>query len=88
MLDPALLRPGRLDMHVSFMQPDESSLQKLFLLVFPGKTNLATLFSNKVASSKPSHAQVVHYLIKYSVHKEGCDDGTEYGKQCGGGSAL
>ncbi|KAK8070313.1 hypothetical protein PG994_006929 [Apiospora phragmitis] len=42
-LDPALLRPGRLDMHVPFMQPDESSLQNLFSPHIPGKDGFGNL---------------------------------------------
>jgi SpoVK/Ycf46/Vps4 family AAA+-type ATPase len=45
-LDPALLRPGRADVHVRLDLASEKQIRELFLRFFPDEKDLARQFTN------------------------------------------
>jgi chaperone BCS1 len=57
-LDPALLRPGRADVHVRLDLASEKQINELFLRFFPDKQELARQFTNQLPVSRLSMAKL------------------------------
>lgn len=66
-LDPAVLRPGRVDVKVSFKSPSREVATKYFLTFYPEATEAAQSFGKYVGSRfaerKISMAQMQHYFL-------------------------
>lgn len=50
-LDPALIRPGRCDVHIKFDYASPAQMRGLFLKFFAGCTDEADLFAQRLAGS-------------------------------------
>lgn len=63
-LDPALVRPGRIDVQVEIGAATQYQARELFLRFFPGRNNLAEVFA---LSTPPgtSMAQLQEFLVRY-----------------------
>ena len=57
-LDPALIRPGRCDMHVELSNASFSMIERLFLKFFPNENRLADEFAKALPESKVSMAKL------------------------------
>ncbi len=57
-LDPALLRPGRVDVHVELANASHKQMIDLFLRFFPEKLDLAEEFTKKIPEKKISMAKL------------------------------
>lgn len=57
-LDPALLRPGRADVHVRLNYGSESQIKQLFARFFPEHESRAAEFAKKLPTYKLSMAKV------------------------------
>jgi chaperone BCS1 len=57
-LDPALIRPGRCDMHVELSNATFSMINRLFLKFFPTDKELAEEFSKSLPEGKVSMAKL------------------------------
>ena len=67
-LDPALIRPGRVDVHEKFHLATQEQIRQLFLRFYPEENNLDDLaekFSLKLESGKYSMAKIQGYLMNY-----------------------
>lgn len=63
-LDPALIRPGRVDLHVALGHADESQIQTLFTNFYPEATKAqAADFAKKIVSSKLSMAHIQGHFL-------------------------
>jgi ATP-dependent 26S proteasome regulatory subunit len=63
-LDPALLRPGRCDVHVELCNATYPMIKGLFLKFFPGQQEKANEFAKLLPEKKISMAKLQgHYLI-------------------------
>lgn len=69
MLDPALVRPGRADVHVLVGDPDESQLRRMFLRFFPGEESLAEQFA-KEAPKDVCMAAIQGHLLCHAEDPE------------------
>ena len=47
-LDPALLRPGRADVHIEFNHASMKQIERMFLRFNPGSELLAQQFAKKI----------------------------------------
>lgn len=63
-LDPALLRPGRIDFKMVLDYADSDQARDLFLQLFPGQPNFAEEFA-KTTNSSTSPAEIINYLFKH-----------------------
>lgn len=57
-LDPALLRPGRADVHVKLDYASYQQIVRLFLRFYPGSDALAQEFARKLPDKKVSMAKL------------------------------
>jgi len=70
-LDPALLRPGRADVHVKLENASEKQMIGLFQRFFPeSKVEDARQFSNQLPVQKLSMAKLQGHFLKYREDKE------------------
>lgn len=56
-LDPALIRPGRIDVTLEAKVLDEDCARRMFLRFFPGEDELADRFAAEMAGHSPAQAQ-------------------------------
>jgi chaperone BCS1 len=64
-LDPALLRPGRCDIHVKLDNASHVQITNLFTRFFPGEDKKAEIFANSIPDKKFSMAKMQGHLLKY-----------------------
>lgn len=65
-LDPALLRPGRADVHVKLDYATSKQIQRMFQRFFPNlPQKIAEDFTNKVPANKLSMAKLQGHLLRY-----------------------
>ena len=64
-LDPALIRPGRVDMDVVIDNASRSQATQLFSRFFPMAPDLAEGFGEKMTQIKISVAELQGHLLKY-----------------------
>lgn len=78
-LDPALLRPGRVDVRVEFKTPNAEMAKEYFLTYYDDQ-EAAVAFAKNIsgANAAASMAQMQHYFLYCHRHKknakEACDD--------------
>lgn len=66
-LDPALIRPGRIDTIINFDYPKRREIEKLFMQMINNVTNEDfEIFFKKLNSKKITMAAIVNYLFKYT----------------------
>lgn len=67
-LDPALIRNGRVDLHVNFTPATAEQMAQIFLAFYPGEDELATEFSSKLhallGKVPVSMAAMQHFFIR------------------------
>lgn len=63
-LDPALIRPGRIDYEVYFDYANEEQIKNLFLKFFPGETAIADSYAGILKGHKLSMAKIQGHLIE------------------------
>lgn len=71
-LDPALLRPGRCDVHVELNNASFKQIRELFLRFFPGQTEKASEFAKQLPESKLSMAKLQGHFLKYRHSSDAC----------------
>lgn len=77
-LDPALIRPGRCDMHVELSNASFSMIERLFLKFFPNEKDLADEFAKSLPESKVSMAKLQGHFLKYrNSSQEALDNSSE-----------
>lgn len=64
-LDPALLRPGRMDLRLKLDFAIHSQIVEMFLKFFPIEMDLANEFASRIPERKYSLATIQNHLIKY-----------------------
>lgn len=64
-LDPALIRPGRCDMHIELSNASFSMINRLFLKFYPNEQKLADEFSKSLPEGKISMAKLQGHFLKY-----------------------
>ncbi|KAI8806144.1 P-loop containing nucleoside triphosphate hydrolase protein [Cladochytrium replicatum] len=78
-LDPALVRPGRVDRKVFFHLATQWQIRRLFLHFFPGggeaHEKLADEFSKAIPDKKVSMAAIQGYLMRFKKSPEGAAAG-------------
>jgi len=79
-LDPALIRNGRVDLHVEFADADKEQMQRLFLQFYPdAEPALAVKFADKLMAAlggkSVSMAALQHYFIV--MRKQGAAEAAE-----------
>eukprot|EP00928_Gymnodinium_smaydae_P023479 TRINITY_DN19363_c0_g2_i1.p1 TRINITY_DN19363_c0_g2~~TRINITY_DN19363_c0_g2_i1.p1 ORF type:complete len:466 (-),score=62.03 TRINITY_DN19363_c0_g2_i1:228-1625(-) len=66
-LDPAIMRPGRIDLKVEFKTPSRDVATKYFLTFYPGEDAAAAAFGasvgSRIAEKKVSMAQLQHFFL-------------------------
>merc|ERR1712110_1264112 len=66
-LDPAVMRPGRIDMKMAFKTPSREVASKYFLTFYPGADAAAVSFGtavgSRIAQRKISMAQLQHFFL-------------------------
>jgi chaperone BCS1 len=72
-LDPALIRPGRVDLRCEVCQPDADQVERLFLRFFPDSDRAAE-FVSKVDLKTLSMAALQGHLIRYCRDLAGAID--------------
>ncbi|CAE7466209.1 BCS1 [Symbiodinium natans] len=74
-LDPAVMRPGRIDLKAEFKKPNKDVASKYFLTFYPGAEDAATAFGTsvggRIAERKVSMAQLQHFFL--ACHRHGFD---------------
>lgn len=65
MLDPALIRPGRVDRIVSLKLASLDQIITLFLRFHPGKESVARLYARSIPTYELSMAQVQSHLLRF-----------------------
>lgn len=72
-LDPAVLRPGRIDVKVEFKKPGEDVAMKYFLTFYPDAVDDAAAFGravgSRLAEHKVSMAQLQHFFLACNRQK-------------------
>lgn len=71
-LDPALLRPGRADVHVKLNYASEKQMKGLFCRFFPNHENLAQEFANQLPVLKLSMAKLQGHFLKHRHDPQDC----------------
>jgi mitochondrial chaperone BCS1 len=71
-LDPALLRPGRADVHVKLNHASEKQMKGLFCRFYPDDENLAQDFANQLPVFKLSMAKLQGHMLKYRESAKAC----------------
>uniref|UniRef100_A0A7S2NWR4 AAA+ ATPase domain-containing protein n=1 Tax=Zooxanthella nutricula TaxID=1333877 RepID=A0A7S2NWR4_9DINO len=66
-LDPAVTRPGRIDMKVAFKSPSADVAARYFLTFFPGESSAAAAFGRsvggRISERRVSMAQLQHFFL-------------------------
>lgn len=71
-LDPALLRPGRADMHVELNYASEKQMKGLFKKFYPESTEQQQQhFANELPEFKINMAKLQGHFLKYRLDSEG-----------------
>lgn len=71
-LDPALLRPGRADVHVELNYASEKQMKGLFNKFFPGQSEeLSQEFANQLPEFKLNMAKLQGHFLKYKSNIQG-----------------
>lgn len=65
LLDPALIRPGRVDLELFISHASKQQATRIFLRFFPEAESLVEGFANKVKQKNISMAQLQGHLLKY-----------------------
>ncbi len=74
-LDPALLRPGRSDVHVELNYASEHQMKGLFKKFFPEESDeKAQLFANQLPEFKLNMAKLQGHFLKYKRDVNGTID--------------
>lgn len=71
-LDPALLRPGRADVHVKLNLASEQQIKELFERFFPDEKEKSQSFANELPVFKISMAKLQGHLLKYRESGDQC----------------
>ena len=71
-LDPALLRPGRADVHVKLNNASETQIKNLFIRFFPDMVERAAEFANKLPVFKISMAKLQGHMLMHRDDGEKC----------------
>jgi len=84
-LDPALIQPGRADLHVEFTGTSRLQAKGIFKNMFPDHSNeelesLADQFSAKVESKPRTPADIQNYLQRHKSPTEACNPSSENDK--------
>ncbi|WP_306116992.1 MULTISPECIES: AAA family ATPase [unclassified Roseovarius] len=66
-LDPALIRPGRADVHTELGMVNAATARRLFERFFPGEDDLASVFEQRLGGQKHSPAQIQGWLLANSA---------------------
>ncbi|UWR53664.1 AAA family ATPase [Phaeobacter inhibens] len=69
-LDPALIRPGRADVHTELGLVAAAIARRLFERFFPGERDLAGVFEERLGHQKHSPAQIQGWLLANSADPE------------------
>lgn len=84
-LDPAIMRPGRIDMKIEFKPPDQDVATRYFLTFYPDAESAANKFGaaigERVAERKISMAQLQHFFLACQRMQVGPDRAAEYIKE-------
>ena len=64
-LDPALIRPGRCDLHIKFDYASPSQMRGLFLKFFPGAARDADVFAQRLAGAQLPMAALQGHLMRF-----------------------
>ena len=67
-LDPALVRPGRVDLHAKFKLATKAQVEQMFLKFFSTEEDVETLakkFADLIEAGKHSMAQIQGYLMNF-----------------------
>eukprot|EP00440_Ansanella_granifera_P029588 gb/GFBE01032139.1/.p1 GENE.gb/GFBE01032139.1/~~gb/GFBE01032139.1/.p1 ORF type:complete len:451 (+),score=90.83 gb/GFBE01032139.1/:1-1353(+) len=74
-LDPAIMRPGRIDVKAEFKKPNRDVAAKYFLTFYPGSDEAAAAFGaavgSRISERKVSMAQLQHFFL--ACHRQGFD---------------
>ncbi len=62
-LDPALIRPGRADVHTELGLVSAATARRLFERFFPGERDLAEAFERRLGDQQHSPAQIQGWLL-------------------------
>ena len=73
-LDPALLRPGRADVHVRLDLASEKQLHGLFIRFFPGDLLLADKFAKLLPVGQLSMATLQGHMLLHRLSAQACVD--------------
>ncbi|MCP3969107.1 MAG: AAA family ATPase [Rhodobacteraceae bacterium] len=65
-LDPALIRPGRADVHAELGLVNASTARRLFMRFFPGEEELGSQFERQLGNQKFSPARIQGWLLANS----------------------
>ncbi|EBA18468.1 AAA ATPase [Roseobacter sp. SK209-2-6] len=66
-LDPALIRPGRADVHTELGLVGAATARLLFERFFPGEADLASVFEQRLRGQRHSPAQIQGWLLANSA---------------------
>ncbi|WP_300073860.1 AAA family ATPase [uncultured Ruegeria sp.] len=69
-LDPALIRPGRADVHTELGLAGAATARRLYERFFPGERDLARVFEARLGHHKHSPAQIQGWLLANSADPE------------------
>lgn len=73
-LDPALLRPGRADVHVRLDLASEKQLHGLFIRFFPDDLLLADKFAKLLPVGQLSMAKLQGHMLLHRLSAQACVD--------------
>jgi chaperone BCS1 len=84
-LDPAIMRPGRIDMKVEFKPPDRDVATRYFLTFYPDAKSAAATFGasigDRIAGRKISMAQLQHFFLACHRMQMGPDRAAQHIKE-------
>lgn len=69
-LDPALMRPGRIDRHLELGYASQDQARRLFLNFFPDETRLADRFAARAGNGSHTPAVLQMHLQRYETSAE------------------
>ena len=69
-LDPALIRPGRADVHTELGLVCAATARRLFERFFPRERDLARVFEQRLGNQRHSPAQIQGWLLANSADPE------------------
>lgn len=69
-LDPALIRPGRADVHTELGLVSAATARRLFKRFFPDECDLARVFEQRLGNQRHSPAQIQGWLLANSADPE------------------